>query len=249
MLGGPDVETVVVDSKQAALAALAEQSFDGAVVDFDMQGGAGVELLKDIRACTTARPVPIVVRTGRVLSRDEEREVREFAAAIIAKEPGASVGLLATTALLLHRPEDGLSEAVRNALEAVNDADPALSGKKVLLVDDDARNLFAITTILEQHAMRVVYAEDGQEALRRIEEQPDVDIVLMDIMMPEMDGYEATRRIRTQEQHRTVPIIALTAKAMQGDREKCFEAGASDCITKPVDASRLVSLLRVWLKD
>ena len=132
-------------------------------------------------------------------------------------------------------------------LRRLTETDPALAGKKVLLVDDDARNLFAITTILEQHDMKVVYAENGQQALDRLAEDDGIDIVLMDIMMPEMDGYEATRRIRAQPKYAKLPIIALTAKAMKGDREKCINAGASDYITKPIDADQLVSLLRVWL--
>ena len=132
-------------------------------------------------------------------------------------------------------------------LRRLAETDPALAGKKVLLVDDDARNLFALTTVLEQHEMKVVYAENGQQALDKLAAETDVDIVLMDIMMPEMDGYEATRRIRAQTKYAKLPIIALTAKAMKGDREKCIEAGASDYITKPVDPDQLVSLLRVWL--
>ncbi len=246
MLGGGDVEMVVVASNDVGLAAASEQLFDCVVLDLDAPGG--LQLLEAIRARTEG-PVPVVVRTGRELSREERGEVRDLAAAIVGKGTQASALLLARTAMFLHRREDGLPEVVRNALEVVSDADPTLADKKVLLVDDDARNLFAITTILEQHAMRVVYAENGQEALERIDEHPDVDIVLMDIMMPEMDGYEATRRIRTQPRFRRIPIVALTAKAMQGDREKCFEAGASDCITKPVDAGHLVSLLRVWVND
>jgi CheY-like chemotaxis protein len=132
-------------------------------------------------------------------------------------------------------------------LRRLSESDPALAGKRVLVVDDDARNLFAITTILEQHEMVVSYAENGQQALDTLQNGGNFDIVLMDIMMPEMDGYEATRRIRSHPEHEKLPIIALTAKAMQGDREKCIQAGASDYITKPVDADQLVSLLRVWL--
>jgi CheY-like chemotaxis protein len=132
-------------------------------------------------------------------------------------------------------------------LRRIADSDPALAGKKVLLVDDDARNLFALTTVLEQHAMKVIYAENGQQALDKLATEPGINIVLMDIMMPEMDGYEATRRIRAQSRYAELPVIALTAKAMKGDRDKCIQAGASDYITKPVDPDQLVSLLRVWL--
>jgi CheY-like chemotaxis protein len=155
--------------------------------------------------------------------------------------------LLDETALFLHRVEANLPDPKRQMLRRLTESDPALARKRVLLVDDDARNLFAITTILEQHDMQVVYAENGQEALDKLAAHADIEIVLMDIMMPEMDGYEAMRRIRAQPRFARLPIVALTAKAMKGDREKCIEAGASDYITKPIDANQLVSLLRVWL--
>ena len=167
---------------------------------------------------------------------------------MIVKDVKSPERLLDETALFLHRVESKLPSAQRQMLRRLSESDPALAGKRVLVVDDDARNLFAITTILEQHDMRVSYAENGQQALDSLAKAGDpFDIVLMDVMMPEMDGYEATRRIRAQREYERLPIIALTAKAMQGDREKCIQAGASDYITKPVDADQLVSLLRVWL--
>jgi CheY-like chemotaxis protein len=187
------------------------------------------------------------VYTGKELSRDEEAELRQLSETIIVKDVRSPERLLDETALFLHRVEANLPDPKREILRRLTESDPALAGKKVLLVDDDARNLFAITTILEQHAMKVVYGENGQHALDKLAAHPDVEIVLMDIMMPEMDGYEATRRIRSQAGYAKLPIIALTAKAMKGDREKCIEAGASDYITKPIDANQLVSLLRVWL--
>ena len=247
MLGGGDVVTVTASSLEAALEALDGAPFDCAVVDLQMPDTTGPQLLKAIREHIADRRMPIIAYTNKGLSRQEENEVRELAEAIVAKDSESSRQLLAKTALFLHRVEANLPQPAQRALEGLNETDPALAGKRVLLVDDDARNLFAITTILEQHAMKVVYAENGQQALQKLEEHGDVDIVLMDIMMPEMDGYEATRRIRAQRSHGRVPVIALTAKAMQGDREKCLEAGASDYITKPVDAAQLVSLLRVWL--
>jgi hypothetical protein len=247
MLGGGDVVTVAVDNLEAALEALDGAPFDCAVVDLQMPNITGMQLLNAIRERIADRRMPIVAYTNKELSPQEEGEVRELAEAIVAKDPESSRQLLAKTALFLHRVEANLPQPAQRALEVLNETDPALGGKRVLLVDDDARNLFAITTILEQHAMKVVYAENGQQALQKLEEHGDVDIVLMDIMMPEMDGYEATRRIRARRSHGRVPVIALTAKAMQGDREKCLEAGASDYITKPVDAGQLVSLLRVWL--
>jgi hypothetical protein len=143
--------------------------------------------------------------------------------------------------------EANLPEAKKRILRQIHDSDPVLAGRKVLIVDDDIRNIFALTNTLEQRQMQVAHAENGKAALEVLLATPDIDIVLMDIMMPEMDGYETTRAIRAMEQFRSLPIIALTAKAMKGDREKCIEAGASDYIAKPVNADQLLSLLRVWL--
>jgi CheY-like chemotaxis protein len=183
------------------------------------------------------------------LSAEEETEIRRVAETITVKDVKSPERLLEETVLFLHRVESNLAAPTRQMLRRLAQRDPGLAGTRVLLVDDDARNLFAVTTILEQHEMKVGYAENGQQALDKLEQEGHFDIVLMDIMMPEMDGYEATRRIRAQPRFAKLPIIALTAKAMQGDREKCIQAGASDYITKPVDSDQLVSLLRVWLYD
>jgi CheY-like chemotaxis protein len=155
--------------------------------------------------------------------------------------------LLEETVLLLHRPNSDLSEIQREILNAIRRSDSKLAGKKVLVVDDDVRNIFALTTILEQHNLQVIHAENGRTGIDMLLKTPDVDGVLMDIMMPEMDGYETMRAIRKIAEFRTLPIIAVTAKAMKGDRAKCIEAGASDYITKPVDLDQLFSVLRVWL--
>jgi CheY-like chemotaxis protein len=155
--------------------------------------------------------------------------------------------LLDETALFLHRVEANLPERKQRVLRRLAKNDPQLADRKVLVVDDDLRNIFALTSLLESHKMNVIYAENGKRALQKLEENSDIDVVLMDIMMPEMDGYEALRLIRERAEWKELPVIALTAKAMKGDREKCLEAGASDYITKPVDADQLLSLLRVWL--
>jgi CheY-like chemotaxis protein len=155
--------------------------------------------------------------------------------------------LLAETALFLHRVEANLPPPTREILEQLQRVDPVLIGKKVLIIDDDVRNIFALTSVLERYQMQVLYAENGRDALELLQSTPDVNVVLMDVMMPEMDGYETMRAIRKQRKLKALPIIALTAKAMKGDREKCIEAGASDYITKPVDIEQLLSLLRVWL--
>jgi HAMP domain-containing protein/signal transduction histidine kinase/DNA-binding response OmpR family regulator len=246
LIGDEDVVTTAVGSGEAALEALEENSFDCMVLDLKLPGISGVELIKKVRENTAWRRTPIIVYTGKELTREEDTELRRITDTIIVKDVKSPERLLDETALFLHRVESKLPTAKRQMLRLLSERDPALAGKRVLVVDDDARNLFAITTILEQHEMVVSYAENGQQALDSLK-GAQFDIVLMDIMMPEMDGYEATRRIRSQVEHEALPIIALTAKAMQGDREKCIQAGASDYITKPVDADQLVSLLRVWL--
>jgi HAMP domain-containing protein/signal transduction histidine kinase/DNA-binding response OmpR family regulator len=247
LVGDEDLVTTAVDSGEAALAALSENVFDCIVIDLKLPGMSGVELINAMKEHPTWQRTPIIVYTGKELTRDEDTELRRIADTIIVKDVKSPERLLDETALFLHRVESRLPDASRQILRRLSESDPALAGKRVLVVDDDARNLFAITTILEQHEMQVTYAENGQQALDRLTSGAQVDVVLMDIMMPEMDGYEATRRIRMLQAHEKLPIIALTAKAMQGDREKCIQAGASDYITKPVDADQLVSLLRVWL--
>jgi CheY-like chemotaxis protein len=156
--------------------------------------------------------------------------------------------LLEETALFLHRVEANLPETMRNLLKQAQQSDPDLADRTVLVVDDDARNIFAIASVLERHKMKVLYAEDGRKGIEILKKAPHIDVLLMDIMMPEMDGYETMSAIRQLEEFRDLPIIALTAKAMKGDRERCIEAGASDYITKPVDTDQLLSLLRVWLE-
>jgi CheY-like chemotaxis protein len=155
--------------------------------------------------------------------------------------------LLDETALFLHRVQANLPQPQQKILERLHQTDPVVAGKKVLIVDDDVRNIFALTSMLERYQMEILYAENGRDALDNLQKNPNIDVVLMDVMMPEMDGYETMRAVRNISQFATLPIIALTAKAMKGDREKCIEAGASDYITKPVDSEQLLSLLRVWL--
>ena len=167
--------------------------------------------------------------------------------AIIVKDVKSPERLLDETALFLHRVQSNLPEAKQQILAQLRQQEPVLAGKKILIVDDDVRNIFALTSILEEHQMEVVFAENGRKGIDLLQNTPDVDAVLMDIMMPEMDGYETMRAIRAQTKFRSLPILALTAKAMKGDREKCLEAGASDYIAKPVDTEQLLSLLRVWL--
>jgi hypothetical protein len=208
---------------------------------------SGFEFIKKMKDELNIHDIPIVVYTGRELTKKEETELKRIAEAIIVKDVRSPERLLDETALFLHRVETNLPEGKRQILEQLHESDPVLAGKKALIVDDDMRNIYALTSLLERHKMNVVYAESGAEGIDVLRNTPSIDVVLMDVMMPEMDGYEAMRRIRELPEFKNLPIIALTAKAMKGDREKCMEAGASDYITKPIDAQQLVSLLRVWL--
>jgi CheY-like chemotaxis protein len=191
--------------------------------------------------------LPIIIYTGKQLTGAEETRVKKYAETIIIKDAKSPERLLDETALFLHRVEAKLPETKRKMLEQLHDEDAVVAGKRVLIVDDDVRNIFSLTSVLEDHGMNVRFSENGKDAIEVLEKDPDVDVVLMDVMMPEMDGYETMRRIREDARFKSLPIIALTAKAMKGDREKCIAAGASDYIMKPVDTEQLISLLRVWL--
>jgi hypothetical protein len=217
------------------------------VLDLGLSDMSGFELLEDLHKRERLAQLPIIVYTGRDLSKREETKLRRVAETIIVKDVRSPDRLLDETALFLHRVQENLPEAKRRMLERLRHADPALAGRTVLIVDDDLRNTFALASALEQYQMKVVPAENGKDGIEILESRPGIDVVLMDVMMPEMDGYKATRAIRALPQFRRLPIIALTAKAMKGDRDLCIDAGASDYITKPVDTDQLISLLRVWL--
>jgi HAMP domain-containing protein/CheY-like chemotaxis protein/signal transduction histidine kinase len=247
LIGNGDVQTTAVATGEEALAAMQEKPFDCMVLDLGLADMSGFELLDKMRESTTLSLTPVIVYTGRELTRQQETELRRVAETIIVKDVKSPERLLDETALFLHRVEANLPEAKRRMLERLHHADPALAGKSALIVDDDIRNIFALTSVLEQNQMNVCYAENGRDGIELLEETPDIDVVLMDVMMPEMDGYEAMKEIRKIQKFRSLPIIALTAKAMKGDREKCIQAGASDYIAKPVDSEQLISLLRVWL--
>jgi HAMP domain-containing protein/CheY-like chemotaxis protein/signal transduction histidine kinase len=247
LIGDDDVEITAVGTGAEALQVLSERSFDCMVLDLGLPDMSGFEFINRMKGELGVTDVPVVVYTGRELSRKEENELKRIADAIIVKDVRSPDRLLDETALFLHRVEENLPEQKRKMLEQLHESDPVLAGKKALIVDDDMRNIYALTSLLERHKMKVLYAESGAEGIDILRQSQDIDVVLMDVMMPEMDGYEAMRRIRSMDEYKNLPMIALTAKAMKGDREKCMEAGASDYITKPIDAQQLVSLLRVWL--
>jgi HAMP domain-containing protein/CheY-like chemotaxis protein/signal transduction histidine kinase len=249
LIGGEgDVEITAASSGQEALELLRERRFDCMVLDLGLPDMNGFEFISRLKSDLDINDVPIVVYTGRELTRKEETELKRMAEAIIIKDVRSPERLLDETALFLHRVEANLPAHKRQLLEQLHESDPVLAGKTALIVDDDMRNIYALTSLLERHKMRVLYAESGADGISQIQQHAgELDVVLMDVMMPEMDGYEAMRRIRSMEEFKNLPMIALTAKAMKGDREKCMEAGASDYITKPIDAQQLISLLRVWL--
>jgi CheY-like chemotaxis protein len=247
LLGGDDIEIEAVGTGGDALARLQEQSFDCCVADLRLPDMTGFELLERLQAERSLRDIPIVVFTGKDLTPDEQGRLQTLAKSIVLKDVQSPERLLDETALFLHRVLDDLPEGKRRMIEDLHRSTEALRGRKVLVVDDDARNIFALTTVLEGQEMEVISATNGRQAIELIDATPELGVVLMDIMMPEMDGYETMRRIRKDPRFRALPILALTAKAMKGDREKCLAAGASDYIAKPVNTDQLLSLLRVWL--
>jgi len=247
LIAHEDVEITAVGSAEEALEELEKTRYDCMVLDLGLQGTDGFELLETVKASPAASDLPIIIYTVKELSSAEETRLKKFAETIIVKDVKSPERLLDETALFLHRVEAKLPEQKRRMLERLHNTDAVFSGKHVLIVDDDVRNIFSLTSVLEDHGMKVSFAENGKDAIQLLENTPGVDLVLMDVMMPEMDGYETTRRIRGNTKLHALPIIALTAKAMKGDREKCIAAGASDYITKPVDTEQLLSLMRVWL--
>jgi CheY-like chemotaxis protein/signal transduction histidine kinase len=247
LLAHDDIELAAVGTGAEALQALAEQVFDCCVVDLRLPDMSGFELLDRIQSDEALRHIPIVVFTGKELSGDEEAHLKSVAKSVVLKDVQSPERLFDETALFLHRVVAELPEPKRQMLDRLHGSNDVLHNQKVLVVDDDARNIFALTTLLENQEMEVVTATNGRQAVELIHAIPDLSVVLMDIMMPGMDGYETMREIRHDPQFRTLPILALTAKAMKGDREKCLQAGASDYIAKPVNTDQLLSLLRVWL--
>ncbi|HEY9443309.1 MAG TPA: HAMP domain-containing protein [Gemmatimonadales bacterium] len=247
LIGAGDVETTTVGTGAEALAELQRQRFDCMVLDLGLPDMTGFQLITRVKGEIGLRKLPTVVYTGKQLTTREDAELRRLAESVVIKDAGSPERLLDETALFLHRVTAHLPEGKQRMLEQLHRTDPVLTGRKVLIVDDDVRNIFALTTFLERSEMQVLYAESGREGIARLQENPEIDAVLMDVMMPEMDGYQTMRAIRANPRFRQLPIIAVTAKAMKGDREKCIEAGASDYIAKPVDMDQLLSLLRVWL--
>jgi HAMP domain-containing protein/CheY-like chemotaxis protein/signal transduction histidine kinase len=247
LLGYEDIVVSVVATGEEALATLQEDTFDCVVLDLSLPDMSGFEILERFRDTPSLRDLPVVVFTGKELTPEEDARLHTLARSVVVKGVESPERLLDETALFLHRVVADLPPEKQNMLDRLHHSDDALQGREVLVVDDDVRNIFALSSVLERRGMTVLTAGTGREAIATLESTPDVAIVLMDIMMPEMDGYETMQVIRQNAAFRRLPIIALTAKAMKGDREKCLEAGASEYLAKPVNTEQLLSALRMWL--
>jgi signal transduction histidine kinase/CheY-like chemotaxis protein len=247
LLASDTTQIVAVDNGAAALGELRTTTFDCMVLDLSLPDATGYELLERMAADDALSFPPVIVYTGRAISSEEEQQLRRFSRSIIIKGAKSPERLLDEVSLFLHQVEEKLPPDRRRMLRDARARDAAFEGRRILVVEDDVRNVFALSSILEPLGGQIVIARNGREALARLAQKPLPDIVLMDIMMPEMDGFEAMQAIRRQQELRELPIIALTAKAMPDDQQKCLAAGASDYITKPIDVDKLVSLIRIWL--
>lgn len=241
------VEISLAASGKEALALLSDQRFDCMVLDLGLSDMSGFELLEYIQKLEKVRRIPVIIHSGRELTHEDERRLRHYAESIIIKGAKSPERLLNEATLFLHMVESNLHPSKQRMIRTAINKDAALEGKKILLVDDDMRNIFSLTSVLAEKDMVIIEAENGKEALIKLEANPDIAIVLMDIMMPEMDGYTAMREIRKNSRWTSLPVIAMTAKALKGDYEKCMAAGASDYISKPIDVEKMFSLIRVWI--
>ncbi|WP_345252479.1 response regulator, partial [Pigmentiphaga soli] len=247
LIGDTDIDITAVGSGEEALRLLNGTVFDCMIIDLklpDMQGGELLQRMSTEKICSFP---PVIVYTGRNLTRDEELDLLKYSRSIIIKGARSPERLLDEVTLFLHKVESELSDERQTMLKTVRSRDRVFEGRRILLVDDDVRNIFALSSALEQKGALVEIGRNGIEALDKLNAVPDIDLVLMDVMMPEMDGLEATRRIRQDPRFRKLPVIAITAKAMKDDQEQCLKAGANDYLPKPIDLDRLYSLLRVWM--
>jgi CheY-like chemotaxis protein len=246
LLEGSDVAISEAGLGQVALEQLATRHFDCMILDLTLPDMSGFELLNRLDGDEALPKCPVIVYTGKALTEEENRELLKYADSVIVKGVKSPERLLDETALFLHRVIAEMPEEKQRTIKRLMGGEATLEGKEILIVDDDARNAFALSKLLADKGLKVHIAPNGQKALEWLDKTP-VHLVLMDIMLPGMDGYEVTRRIRAQSRFRHLPILALTAKAMKGDRDKCLAAGANDYLSKPIDADRLFSMLRVWL--
>ncbi|MCW5822312.1 MAG: response regulator [Cyanobacteria bacterium TGS_CYA1] len=246
-LESENLNIVVVDNADAAMEAVRKTKFDCAIIDLNLKGDDGLTLVKELQKIAHDVYLPMIIYSSSELSQDQKDEMKELNKSGVIKDVHSPERLLNEAGLFLHRVERTLPETKRKLLKTFRQDENPFADTTMLIVDDDPRNITALKSVLQKYSINVLTAENGLQAIEKVESSPKIDLVLMDIMMPEMDGYEATRKLRSNEKFKKLPIIAVTAKAMKGDRQKCLEAGASDYITKPVDRGQLLSLLRVWL--
>jgi len=247
LVAGPDVELVAAATGADAVAAIDAGGFDAIVVVSHLPDMSVGDFSEAIRRRPSLAEVPLIAYLPEGANKKTEATIKKLGQSTVLREARSPERLLDEVCLFLHRPINAVPEEKRQVLRRLHEDDSILAGKKVLIVDDDIRNIFATTSILEPHKMHILSAENGRDAIERLQQNPDVAVVLMDIMMPDMDGYDTMQAIRRLSRFRSLPIVAVTAKAMKGDREKCIEAGASDYISKPVDTEQLLATLRAWL--
>jgi len=247
VLDGINVKIISRSSGKNAIALLQKQPVDCIILDAKLSDMTAAQFVSELQSEPSVAEIPVIVYAREGMNREQESRLNELAKVTVLREVESSERLVDEVTLFLHKVVDALPDAKQNIIRKIYQSDDVLKDKKILIVDDDMRNIFALTSVLEQHSVTVSSAENGKDAIKVLKANPDTQIILMDIMMPEMDGYETMRAIKKIPKFKDLPIIALTAKAMKGDREKCIEAGASDYITKPIDTEQLLSLLRVWL--
>jgi len=247
LIGNGDVKSFSAYSGKEATELLGSESFDCIIVDLGLPDMSGFELLENIRSNTKLNKIPVIVYTGRDLEKNDNTRLSKLANTVVLKTVNSHERLLDETILFLHRVESRLPKEKQTIIRKLHRTDEVLKGKVILLVDDDIRNIYSLTNALEEEGIQCITAENGKVALEKLNNGQSVDLVLMDIMMPVMDGYETTMAIRKIDAFKKLPVIALTAKAMKGDRERCLEAGMSDYISKPLNIGQLLSLMRVWL--
>ena len=247
LIGNGDVKCLEAGTGKEALALYEQNDIDCIILDIGLPDISGFDLIHKLEHVKGHNIPPIIIYTGKELTKEENKELEKYSETIIIKGIKSEERLLDETALFLHRTVSNLPESKQAIIHNLYDKESVFHSKKILLVDDDMRNVFALSKILEDRGMGIIKAENGKVALKMLDIHPDIDMVLMDIMMPEMDGYEAMKRIRSQAKFQKMPVIALTAKAMKDDKQKCIDAGANDYIAKPIDVERMLSLMRVWL--
>lgn len=247
LIADKTIETTAVETGNEACRLLAENSFDCMIIDLNLPDMTGFELIEQINANEDYSAPPIIVYTGRSLTREEEIQLNKYSHSVIIKGAKSPERLLDEVTLFLHGVESKLDAKKKVIIESLRNREKIFEGKTIMIVDDDMRNTFALTAALEQKGAKILIAKNGEESISKLNSEKDVDLILMDIMMPVMDGYEATRQIRKNPEFKKVPIIALTAKAMKDDRQLCIEAGANDYLSKPVDLDKLLSLVRIWM--